>query len=48
MQVLFTATGIMILTMFVVGAVFAAIWWRLLMLRHEVVGSPSGFRLLAG
>ena len=48
MQVLFTATGIFITTMFVVGVVFAVIWVRLLMLRHEVVGSPGGVRMLAG
>ncbi|WP_375484410.1 DUF4233 domain-containing protein [uncultured Jatrophihabitans sp.] len=48
MQVLFTATGVMITTMFVVGVIFAAIWLRLLMLRHEIVGSPGGLRLLAG
>ncbi len=48
MQVLFTATGILIPTMFVVGVIFAAIWGRLLMLRHEIVGSPGGLRMLAG
>ena len=48
MQVVFTATGVLIPTMFVVGVVFALIWWRILVLRHEVVGSPGGFRLLAG
>ncbi|WP_375501732.1 DUF4233 domain-containing protein [uncultured Jatrophihabitans sp.] len=48
MQVLFTATGILIPTMFVVGVIFAAIWGRLLVLRHEVVGSPGGLRMLAG
>ncbi len=48
MQVIFTATGFLIPTMFVVGVIFAAIWGRLLMLRHEVVGSPGGLRMLAG
>jgi Protein of unknown function (DUF4233) len=48
MQVLFTATGILIPTMFVVGVIFALIWGRLLVLRHEVVGSPGGLRMLAG
>ena len=48
MQVVFTATGFLIPTMFVVGVIFAAIWGRLLMLRHEVVGSPGGLRMLAG
>lgn len=48
LQVLFTATGFLIPTMFLVGAIFAAIWLRLLVLRHEVVGSPGGLRMLAG
>jgi hypothetical protein len=48
MQVLFTATGFIIGTMFFVGFVFILIWLRLLMLRHEVVGSPGGLRMLAG
>jgi hypothetical protein len=46
--VLFTATGFIIGTMFFVGFVFILIWLRLLMLRHEVVGSPGGLRMLAG
>lgn len=48
LQVVFIATGFLIATMFLVGAIFAAIWLRLLMLRHEVVGSPGGVRMLAG
>ena len=48
LQVVFTATGFLIPTMFLVGAVFAAIWLRLLTLRHEIVGSPGGLRMLAG
>jgi hypothetical protein len=48
LQLLFTATGFLIPTMFLVGAIFAAIWLRLLVLRHEVVGSPGGLRMLAG
>ncbi|MCW2656008.1 MAG: hypothetical protein JWR06_201, partial [Jatrophihabitans sp.] len=42
----FTATGFLIATMFLVGAIFAAIWLRLLMLRHEVVGTAGGLRML--
>jgi hypothetical protein len=38
----------MIGTMFLIGALFIAIWLRLLMLRHEIVGSPGGLRMLAG
>ena len=48
LQVVFTATGFLIATMFLIGVIFAAIWLRLLMLRHEVVGSPGGLRMLAG
>jgi hypothetical protein len=48
MQLVFFLTGIMIVTMFLVGAIFAAIWLRLLMLRHEVIGGPGGVRMLAG
>ncbi len=48
MQVVFFASGVFITTMFVVGAIFGLIWWRVLVLRHEVVGSPGGWRLLAG
>lgn len=48
LQLVFTATGFLIPTMFLVGAIFAAIWLRLLVLRHEIVGSPGGLRMLAG
>ena len=48
MQVLFLATGFLIVTMFLIGALFLAIWLRLLMLRVEIVGSPSGWRMLGG
>jgi hypothetical protein len=46
LQVLFLATGIFIATMFLIGAIFALIWWRLLALRHELVGTPGGWRML--
>jgi len=39
MQVPFVLTGFFIVTMFFVGAVFVAIWARLLTLRHDLVGS---------
>ena len=48
LQIVFVATGFLIGTMFLVGALFIAIWLRLLMLRHEIVGSPGGLRMLAG
>lgn len=48
LQVVFTATGFLIATMFLIGVVFAVIWLRLLTLRHDIVGSPGGLRMLAG
>ena len=48
LQVAFIATGVLIGAMFLVGALFLAIWLRLLILRHEVVGTPGGLRMLAG
>jgi Protein of unknown function (DUF4233) len=48
LQLVFFATGILIATMFLVAALFMAVWLRVLMFRHEVVGSPGGFRMLAG
>ena len=46
LQLIFTATGVLIATMFLLGAIFAAIWLRLLMLRHDIVGTPGGPRML--
>jgi hypothetical protein len=46
LQVVFTATGFLIGTMFLIGAIFIAIWLRLLMLRHDIVGTPGGPRML--
>jgi hypothetical protein len=48
LQVPFLATGVLIVTMFLVAALFIAVWLRILMFRHEVVGSPSGLRMLLG
>jgi len=48
LQIAFLATGILIVTMFLVAALFIAVWLRVLMFRHEVVGSPGGLRMLAG
>ncbi|HEU5267810.1 MAG TPA: DUF4233 domain-containing protein [Jatrophihabitans sp.] len=47
LQVVFTATGFLIAAMFIVGVLFMAIWLRLLLLRHEIVGTPGGIRMLA-
>jgi uncharacterized protein DUF4233 len=46
LQVVFLGTGILIATMFLVAALFIAVWLRILMFRHEVVGTPSGLRML--
>jgi hypothetical protein len=48
LQVAFVLTGIMLPAMFVVGAIFLAIWARLLWLRHELIGAPGGWRILLG
>jgi hypothetical protein len=45
LQVLFVATGVLLPAMFVVGLIFAAIWAYLLKLRHELVGTPGGWRV---
>ena len=45
LQLVFIATGVLIATMFLVGAIFSAIWLRLLMLRHEIVGTSGGARM---
>jgi hypothetical protein len=46
MQMPLLLTGIWIGAMFVVGAIFWAVWYRLLVLRRDVVGTPSGLRML--
>ncbi|WP_375490782.1 DUF4233 domain-containing protein [uncultured Jatrophihabitans sp.] len=48
LQLAFLATGFFVGSLFLIGALFIAIWLRILLLRHEVVGSPGGFRMLAG
>lgn len=48
LQVPVLATGFLIATMFLVAALFMAVWLRILMFRHEVVGSPGGLRMLLG
>jgi hypothetical protein len=46
LQVLFVLTGIWRLAMLFIGAVFAAIWARVLFLRRDLVGTPGGWRIL--
>jgi hypothetical protein len=48
LQLVYLATGVLIATMFLVAALFIAVWLRVLMFRHEVVGSPGGVRMLGG
>lgn len=48
LQVAFVLTGILLPAMFAVGLIFAAIWARLLWLRHELIGAPGGWRILLG
>jgi hypothetical protein len=46
LQLLFILTGVFLSAMFAVGAIFAVIWIYLLTLRHELVGTPGGARML--
>jgi hypothetical protein len=47
LQVGFALTGIWLVAMFVIAAIFIAIWLYLLNLRHELVGTPGGLRMLS-
>lgn len=46
LQLPFLLTGIWLFPMFVVAVIFLAIWLRLLFLRHELIGTPGGVRML--
>lgn len=46
LQLLVLATGFWTSAMFVLGAIFIAIWLYVLNLRHEILGTPGGWRLL--
>lgn len=46
LQVLFILIGVWLAAMFVVAGIFAALWLYLLNLRHELVGTPGGLRML--
>jgi hypothetical protein len=46
LQVPFLLTGILLAAMFVIAVIFAGIWLYLLNLRHELVGTPGGIRML--
>ena len=45
LQIPFLLTGVWLLAMLVLAAIFAAIWVRVLFLRRELVGTPGGVRL---
>lgn len=46
MQVPLMLTGVLLPVMFVLGVVFWAVWYRILTLRRDVVGTPRGLRML--
>ncbi|HEY8301060.1 MAG TPA: DUF4233 domain-containing protein [Jatrophihabitans sp.] len=46
-QLLFLLSGLWLLPLLVVAALFAAVWGRLLWLRHELLATPTGWRLLS-
>jgi hypothetical protein len=46
LQVLFLISGAWLWALLIVAAIFAAVWGRLLMLRHELIGTPAGWRML--
>ena len=45
-QLVFLLSGLWLLALLIVAALFAAVWGRLLWLRHELLGTPTGWRLL--
>jgi hypothetical protein len=46
LQAVFLLTGILLPVLFVLAALFAAVWLRLLFLRRDLVGTPGGVRML--
>ena len=46
MQALVMLTGVWLVAMFVLAAIFWAVWYRVLVLRRDVVGTPGGLRML--
>lgn len=46
LQVPLILTGVWLPALYAVGGIFAAIWVYLLTLRHELVGTPGGARML--
>jgi hypothetical protein len=46
LQALFLISGAWLWALLIVAAIFAAVWVRLLMLRHDLIGTPTGWRML--
>ena len=46
LQVVLLCTGVMLIAMLVVAVIFAAIWCWLLKIRHDLVLTPGGWRVL--
>lgn len=46
LQVAFLLSGLWLIALLVVAGLFALVWARLLWLRHQLLGTPSGWRLL--
>ena len=45
LQVAFLLTGLWLWALLLIAAVFAAVWIRVLWLRHELLATPAGWRL---
>jgi hypothetical protein len=46
LQLVFLLTGILLPVLFVLAALFIAVWLRLLFLRRDLVGTAGGVRML--
>ena len=46
-QVLFLLSGLWLIAQLVIAALFAMVWARMLWLRHQLLGTPAGWRLLS-
>ncbi len=46
-QVLFLLSGVLLIAQLIIAALFAMVWGRLLWLRHQLLGTPTGWRLLS-
>jgi hypothetical protein len=46
LQVLFLISGGWLWALLVIAVIFAAVWGRLLLLRRDLVGTPTGWRML--